>query len=196
MPSFAPSPPSLPPRPTSLAHFGMCDVCRTLYELDVWQNIIIIIKILLSGWTVRRQHIFFSHLGLERDSGAGIAQSVVSWASCLAWCSVVGSILLWASGRGDFTMGVNMGSDSTSPPTLTPHPPPPPPFTPSPSPTNSFGWEYRPRSSLCTHAFHRTVSKDPHIRVLDRWMPATEKIKTCPACAIHEDGMWLPLWLD
>ena len=54
---------------------------------------------------------------------------------------------------------------------------------------NSFGWEYKPRSSLCTHAFHLTDSKDPDVHVLDGWMPAT---KTHPARTIHEDGMWLP----
>ena len=42
-------------------------------------------------------------------------------------------------------------------------------------------------SSLCTHAFHRTDSKDPDVHVLDGWMPAT---KTHPARTIHEDGMW------
>ena len=57
------------------------------------------------------------------------------------------------------------------------------------SPTNSFGWEYKPRSSLCIHAFHRTDSKDPDGHVLDGWMPAT---KTHPARTIHEDGIWLP----
>ena len=74
------------------------------------------------------------------------------------------------SGRGDFSLGVNMGSNSIPP-------------------QNSFGWEYKPRSSLCTHAFHRMDSKDPDVHVLDGWMPAT---KTHPACTIHEDGMWLP----
>ena len=60
------------------------------------------------------------------------------------------------SGRGDFSLGVNMGSNSIPP-------------------KNSFGWEYKPRSSLCTHAFHRTDSKDPDVHVLDGWMPATKK---------------------
>ena len=58
---------------------------------------------------------------------------------------------------------------------------------------NSFGWEYKPRLSLCIHVFHRTDSKDPDIHVLDGWMPAT---KTQPACTIHEDGKWLSLWLN
>ena len=44
----------------------------------------------------------------------------------------------------------------------------------TPFPQNSFGWEYKLRSSLCTHAFHRTDSKDPDIHVLDGWMPATK----------------------
>ena len=63
----------------------------------------------------------------------------------------------------------------------------------TPFPQNSFGWKYKPRSSLCTHAFHRTDSKLPHIHILDWWMPAT---KAHPACTIYEDGMWLPEWLD
>ena len=95
-------------------------------------------------------------------------------------CSVASSTLLWFTGPGDFFpmcvlcvyLHVCMGSDSISP--------------------NSFGWEYKPRSSLCTHAFHRADSKDPVIHVLDGWMPAT---KTHPVCTIHEDGIWLPLWL-
>ena len=52
-------------------------------------------------------------------SGVGIAQLVVCWARCPAWCRVVGSILLW----GDFffpverifSLGANMGSDSIPP---------------------------------------------------------------------------------
>ena len=41
-------------------------------------------------------------------------------------------------------------------------------------PQKLFGWEYRLRSSLCTHAYHCTDSKDPGILVLDGWMPATK----------------------
>ena len=63
----------------------------------------------------------------------------------------------------------------------------------TPFPQNSFGWEYKRRSSLSTHAFHRMDSKDPDIHVIDRWMLAT---KTHPACTTHEDGMWLLQWLD
>ena len=59
------------------------------------------------------------------------------------------------SGRGDFSLGVNMGSHSI--------------------PQNSFGLEYKARSSLCTHAFYRTDVKDPDVRVLNRRMPATTK---------------------
>ena len=87
------------------------------------------------------------------------------------------------SGRGDFSLGVNMGSNS-----IPPSPPPPPPQKKRKK-KNSFGWEYKPRSSLSTHAFHRTDSKDPDVHVLAGWMPAT---KTHPARTIHEDGMWLP----
>ena len=46
-----------------------------------------------------------------------------------------------------FSLGVNMGSDSI--------------------PYNFFGLEYNPKSSLCTHALHRTDSKDPGIHVLN-----------------------------
>ena len=60
----------------------------------------------------------------------------------------------WASGRGDFSLGVNTGSDSI--------------------PKKTFGWEYKLRSSLCTHAFHRTDSHNPEMSVLDGWMPAAK----------------------
>ena len=63
----------------------------------------------------------------------------------------------------------------------------------TPFPQTSFGWGYKLRSSLCTHAFHRTDSKDPDIHVPDGWLPAT---KTHPACTILEDWMWLCQWLD
>ena len=105
--------------------------------------------------------------------GAGIAQLEVCWIHCPAWCNIVSLTLLWVSGREDFSLGVNMGSDSI--------------------PQNSFGWECRPRFSLCTHAFRHMDSYDPDVHALDRWMLAT---KAHPACTIHEDGMWLPLWLD
>ena len=59
------------------------------------------------------------------------------------------------SGRGDFSLGVNMGSNSIPPNTLSDE-------------------SYKPRSSLCTHALHRTDSKDPDVHVLDGWMPATK----------------------
>ena len=56
----------------------------------------------------------------------------------------------------------------------------------------TFGWEYRPTSSLCTHAFHHTDSKNLDIYVLDGWMPATKH----PACTIHGNRMWLLIRLD
>ena len=101
---------------------------------------------------------------------ARTAQSVVCWAHCPAWCSVTGSILLWASGRGDFSLGVNMVSGSIPP--------------------NSFRWEYKLRSSLCTHAFHRTDSKDPDIHVLDGWMPATKHIQHAPSMKTECDYLY------
>ena len=100
--------------------------------------------------------------------GAGIAQLVVLG---LAVHSVAGSILLW----GHFPI------EGIFPLELT--------WFKLHSPQNSFRWEYKPRSNLCTHAFHGTDSKDPDVHVLDGWMPTT---KTHPARTIHEDGMWLP----
>ena len=55
--------------------------------------------------------------------------------------------------RGDFSLGVNMGSDSISP---------------------KLGLEYNLRSSLCTPAFHGKDPKNPDIHVLDGWMPTTK----------------------
>ena len=51
----------------------------------------------------------------DGQSGAGIAQSVVCWVYCSAKCSVAGSTLLWASSRGNVSLGVNMISDSIPP---------------------------------------------------------------------------------
>ena len=65
-------------------------------------------------------------------------------------------------------------------------------LTPSPL-IKTLRWAYKPRSSLCTHAYHRTDSKDPDIYVLDGWMLAT---KTHQACTIHQSGRWQPQWLD
>ena len=87
-----------------------------------------------------------SHWG--RNSSVGSA-----WARCH---SVAGSILLW----GHFPV------EGIFPLELT--------WVQTPFPQNSFGWEYKPRSSLCTHAFHSTDSKDPDVHVLDGWTPATK----------------------
>ena len=64
----------------------------------------------------------------------------------------MGSILLWASGRGDFSIGL-----------LTPFP------------KNSFGWECKARSSLCTHAFHCTDSNKRSWHSYPRWVNAGNK---------------------
>ena len=104
--------------------------------------------------------------GLVYNSRARIAQSIVCWARCPAWCSVAGSTLLWACSKGDFSLGVNMGPGSI--------------------PWNSFGWECKSRSGLCTHACHGMDLKDPDIHVLDGWMLAT---KTHPARTIQNVTM-------
>ena len=64
------------------------------------------------------------------------------WARCPACCSVVGSVLI----RGDF-----FAVEGIIPLELT--------WLLTPFPQNSFGWAYNPRSSLCTHAFHRIDKK-------------------------------------
>ena len=74
----------------------------------------------------------------------------------LAVHSVTGSILLW----GNFPV------EGIFPLELT--------WVQAQFPKNSFGWKYKLRSSLCTHAFHRTDSKDPDVHILDGWMPATK----------------------
>ena len=48
----------------------------------------------------------------EGGGGRGVPQSVVFWAQCPARCSVICLSPLTASGRGDFSLGVNMRSDS------------------------------------------------------------------------------------
>ena len=105
--------------------------------------------------------------------GTGIAQLVVCWACCSVWWGIAASILLWVSGTGDFPLELTWVLSAFL--------------------QNSFGWEYKPRSSLCTRAVHRMDSNDPDIHVLDGWMLAT---KTQPACTIHKDGMQLTHWLD
>ena len=55
---------------------------------------------------------------IRRSGKMGTAQSVVCWADCPAWHRVMGSNLLWGKifcGRGNFSLGVNMVSDSIPP---------------------------------------------------------------------------------
>ena len=75
--------------------------------------------------------------------GGGGAQSVVFWAPCTARCSVAGSNLLWASGRGDCSLVVNMSSES--------------------SPRNGNSNESIYRGLVCahTHSFARTKKNLP-----------------------------------
>ena len=114
---------------------------------------------------------------------AGTAQSVVCWACCPAQCSVTGSTV-WASGRGDFSLG-SFPLELTW--VLAPSPPLPlSPSPPFPPPRYFYWWVFIPRSSLCTYTFHSTDSKDPDIHVLNGCMLAT---KTHPAHTIHQDGM-------
>ena len=91
----------------------------------------------------------------------------------LAVYSVAGSILLW----GNFPV------EGIFPLELT--------WVQTPFPQNSFGWEYKPRSSLCTHAFHHMDSIKRSWRSCPRRVNAGSK-KTHTARTIHEDGMWLP----
>ena len=61
----------------------------------------------------------------------------------------------------------------------------------TPFPQNTFGSEYKHRSSLCAHAIHRTDSKDPDVHVLDGVNAGN---KNTPS--IHHDGMKVPQWSD
>ena len=132
---------------------------------------LILATVLMYTYKVRNACIFTSHMADCTLFWSGVTL-VVCWACCPAWCSVVGSILLW----GEF-----FPIEGIFPLELT--------WVLTPFPQSAFGLEYKPRSSLCIHAFHRTDSKDRDIYVLDGWMPAT---RTHPACTTREDGMWLP----
>ena len=70
-------------------------------------------------------------------SGAGIAQSVVCWARCPAWCSS------WVRSFSEPPVGGIFPLELT--------------WVLTPFPKNYFGWKYKPRSSLCTHAFHQQI---------------------------------------
>ena len=146
----------------SYIYFIYNDILSARFPVDKkqcnWTNVEIEIKIQFQGL------------------GAGIAQLVVCWAGCPAWCSVMGLIVLW----GEFFQQKDF-----FPLELT--------WDLTPFPQNSFGFEYKPRSSLCIHAFQLTGSRDPDIYVLEGWMLAT---KTHPACTIHKDGIWLLQLLD
>ena len=54
----------------------------------------------------------------------------------------------------------------------------------------SFGWEKKPRSTLCTHTFHCTDSADPGIHVLDRWIPATKNTQHAPSTTTECDYLY------
>ena len=82
---------------------------------------------------------------------AGIGQPLVYWDRCPAWCNVVDSTVLVEE---IFPLELTW--------VLTSHP------------KNPFGWEYKPRSSVCTHAFHRADTEDPDTHVLDGWMLAAK----------------------
>ena len=58
------------------------------------------------------------------------------------------------------------------------------------SPQNSFWWEHKLRSSLCTHPFHYTDSKDPDVHVLDGWMPATKRHPAAPSTKTECDYLY------
>ena len=73
---------------SSLCVLCLHGLCRSWTCPEVWN---------MRGWGV----------GVGR-----IAQSVVCWAHFPVWCCVASSALLWASSRGDYSLGVNMGSNS------------------------------------------------------------------------------------
>ena len=147
--------------------------------LELW-TIDLTVKVLIpcvkhSSWLTEGRFFFPSPWStISKPCWGWNSSLVVCRAHCPAWCSVMGSIVFWGkffSGRGFFPLELTWVL----------------------FPKNSFGWEYKPRSSLCTHAFHRMDSKDPDSHVLDGWMLAT---KTHPACTIHERLPHLEFWLS
>ena len=167
---------------TGVSILWLGDIDTLISFISVWQDLQFSEQIqpwdaLACFWDIKqasnqpyKQTLYSSFLSpdLVLHLGPGIAQWVVCWARCPAWCSDAGLNLLGASGRRDFSLGVNM--------VLTP------------SPQNSFGWEYKPRL-VCAH-IHSIAHTQ---KILDRWRLAT---KIHPACTVHEDKIWLPLWLD
>ena len=147
----------------------------------VYVYVYVFLLFLVTVWNIYHEISFsvFSNVSLEQSfggGGGGVQNGllVVCWARCPVLCSIIGSILLC----GEFFL-----VEGIFPLELT--------WVLIPIAPNFQ--MYKPKSSLCTYAFHRTDSKYPDIHVLDGWVPAP---KTHPACTIHEDGMWLPQWLD
>ena len=115
-------------------------------------------------------------IGTYKTQTGGRNSSVGSMLGSLfcAWCTIVSSIFFWASGRprGDLLLEGDM----------------------APFPPKSFGWAYKPRSGLRTHAFHRTDSKHPDIHVLDRWMQQQKHTHHAPSTKSECD--YLYSWIE
>ena len=165
---------------TSKGILSYCKLLRTISTLQSKFSTIATVIIINAVETINiiYNFIFISILFIllsivEWQNGGRNSLLVMCWACCPVWCSIMGSILLW----GEFFFLVQRIFSKELTWVLTPFP------------KHSFQWEYKPRSSLCTYAFHCTDSKDRDIYVLDGRMKAT---KTHPACTIHEDRIWLP----
>ena len=96
------------------------------------------------------RHLSLAVLYHSKLHGTGIARwwcvGLAVLLDAVSWVRYSSEIFFLV--EGIFSLGVNMGFD-----------PPPQLFRMR---------VCKPRSSLCTHAFHRTDSKDPDIHVLDR----------------------------
>ena len=103
------------------------------WELILWLNIKAWVQI--DNWKVKTKTGYLLSVAVYKDLGAGIVQLEVCRACCPAWRSVMGSILLWASGK-DFPLEFI--------------------WVLTPFPQNSFRFGYKLNSSLRTNAFYCT----------------------------------------
>ena len=113
----------------------------------------------LPEWPGKKGH--FLQQGCSRTEYRDQNSSLVMcWACCPAWCSVMGSILLWGelSGRGEFSLEVNMGSDSISP---------------------KHSDKSINRGLVSSHMHSTTWTQNPDIHVLDGQMLATKTHLAC-----------------
>ena len=102
---------------------------------------------------------FLQHICSSRGQNSSVGSAWARCPQCRGFDPPLGTL----SGRGDFSLGVNMGSNSI------------PPKTPSDESIN--------RGLVCAHMHFITWTQKILTFMIDGWMPAT---KTHPACTIHK----------